>query len=79
MAAATTSLGFAITASTSYEAPFLLARRFASLDHFTRGRVGWNIVTSWNRASALAMGLKNIVPHDERYTIAEEYMDLVYK
>lgn len=78
MAAVTKSLGFGVTASTSYEAPFLLARRFASLDHFTKGRIGWNIVTSWNKASALAMGLKDIIAHDERYNVAEEYMQLCY-
>lgn len=79
MAAVTKSLGFGVTASTSYEAPFLLARRFATLDHFTKGRIAWNIVTSWNKASALAMGLKDIVGHDERYAVAEEYMSLGYK
>lgn len=79
MAAVTKSLGFGVTASTSYENPFLLARRFSSLDHFTKGRIAWNIVTSWNKASALAMGLKDIIPHDERYDVAEEYMELCYK
>lgn len=79
MAAVTTSLGFGVTASTSYERPFLLARRFSTLDHFTRGRIAWNIVTSWNKASALAMGLSDVVPHDERYAAADELMDLFYK
>ncbi|KAK7897211.1 hypothetical protein LTR67_005100 [Exophiala xenobiotica] len=79
MAAVTKNLGFGITASTSYERPFLLARRFSTLDHFTRGRIGWNIVTSWSKSSALAMGLTDIVPHDERYAAADELMDLLYK
>ncbi|RSL69888.1 hypothetical protein CEP53_002069 [Fusarium sp. AF-6] len=79
MAAVTKSLGFGVTASTSYERPFLLARRFSTLDHFTKGRIGWNIVTSWNKASALAMGLTDIIPHDERYAAADELMGLLYQ
>ncbi|VUC35960.1 unnamed protein product [Clonostachys rosea] len=79
MAAVTKSLSFGVTASTSYERPFLLARRFSTLDHFTKGRIGWNIVTSWNKASALAMGLTDIILHDERYNAADELMDLLYK
>ncbi|KAH7141960.1 luciferase-like domain-containing protein [Dactylonectria macrodidyma] len=79
MAAVTTSLGFGVTASTSYERPFLLARRFSTLDHFTKGRIAWNVVTSWNKASALAMGLTDILPHDERYEAADELMVLLYK
>ncbi|KAM5372110.1 hypothetical protein ACJZ2D_007643 [Fusarium nematophilum] len=79
MAAVTKSLGFGVTASTSYERPFLLARRFSTLDHFTKGRIGWNIVTSWNKASALAMGLTDIIPHDERYEAADELMGLLYQ
>ncbi|KAL6411576.1 putative xenobiotic compound family protein [Ilyonectria robusta] len=78
MASVTKSLGFGVTASTSYERPFLLARRFSTLDHFTKGRIGWNIVTSWNKASALAMGLIDIVPHDERYEAADELLGLLY-
>ncbi|CAG9984426.1 unnamed protein product [Clonostachys byssicola] len=79
MAAVTKSLGFGVTASTSYERPFLLARRFSTLDHFTKGRIGWNIVTSWNKSSALAMGLTDITPHDERYAAADELMDVLYQ
>ncbi|KAK7432173.1 hypothetical protein QQZ08_001118 [Neonectria magnoliae] len=79
MAAVTKSLGFGITASTSYERPFLLARRFSTLDHFTKGRIAWNIVTSWNKSSALAMGLTDLIPHDERYAAADELMTLLYQ
>ncbi|KAH6977448.1 luciferase-like domain-containing protein [Ilyonectria sp. MPI-CAGE-AT-0026] len=79
MASVTKSLCFGVTASTSYERPFLLARRFSTLDHFTKGRIGWNIVTSWNKASALAMGLSDIVPHDERYEAADELLGLLYQ
>ncbi|KAI9745891.1 MAG: hypothetical protein M1818_000572 [Claussenomyces sp. TS43310] len=79
MAAATKSLSFAVTASTTYENPYALARRFSTLDHITNGRVGWNIVTSYLHSAAKAFGLDEEVPHDERYVRAEEYMSVVYK
>ncbi|KAF3359666.1 Calmodulin [Verticillium dahliae VDG1] len=66
MAAVTKNLSFAITASTSFEPPFLLAKRFSSLDHFTRGRIGWNIVTSWKKSAFKAIGIDSPTPHDER-------------
>ncbi|KDN60826.1 putative HK97 family phage prohead protease [Colletotrichum sublineola] len=74
MAAVTKNLSFAITSSTSFEPPFLLAKRFSSLDHFTRGRIGWNIVTSWKKAAFKAIGLDSPIPHDERYAQADEYL-----
>jgi alkanesulfonate monooxygenase SsuD/methylene tetrahydromethanopterin reductase-like flavin-dependent oxidoreductase (luciferase family) len=79
MAAVTESVSFAVTASTSYVNPYILARQYSTLDHLTEGRIAWNIVTSWSKASAQALGQDDIVPHDERYVIADEYMDLVYK
>ncbi len=79
MAAVTKNLSFAITASTTYENPYALARKFATLDHLSNGRVGWNIVTSFLHSAAKAFGLKEDIPHDERYERAEEYMTLVYK
>lgn len=79
MANVTKNLGFGITSSTTFEPPFLLARRFSTLDHLTKGRIGWNIVTSWNNSQAKAVGYKEITGHDERYAIADEYMDLLYK
>ncbi|KAI0136202.1 HK97 family phage prohead protease [Xylariales sp. AK1849] len=79
MAAVTRNLGFAITASTSFESPFLLAKRFSSLDHFTQGRFGWNIVTSWKKAAFKAIGLDNPIEHDERYRQADEYLRVLYK
>ncbi|KAH8170331.1 luciferase-like monooxygenase domain-containing protein [Sarocladium implicatum] len=79
MAAVTKNLSFAITASTSFEPPFLLAKRFSSLDHFTRGRIGWNIVTSWKKAAFKAIGLENPIDHDERYAQADEYLRVLYK
>jgi alkanesulfonate monooxygenase SsuD/methylene tetrahydromethanopterin reductase-like flavin-dependent oxidoreductase (luciferase family) len=79
MAAVTESVSFAVTASTSYVNPYILARQYSTLDHLTEERIAWNIVTSWSKASAQALGQDDIVPHDERYVIADEYMDLVYK
>jgi FMN-dependent oxidoreductase (nitrilotriacetate monooxygenase family) len=79
MAAVTKSVAFAATASTSYVNPYILARQFSTLDHLTEGRVGWNIVTSWSKAVANALGNTDEVPHDERYNQADEYMDVVYK
>ena len=78
MAAVTRDLGFGITVSASYEAPFLLARRFSTLDHLTRGRVGWNIVTSYLDSAARAVGRTRQVAHDERYALAEDAMTLLY-
>lgn len=79
MAAVTKSLGFGVTGSTSYLTPYILARTLTSLDHLSNGRVAWNVVTSWSKSAALALGADDVVPHDERYNVAHEYMDLVYK
>ncbi len=79
MAAATTSLGFGVTVSTTYEYPYLLARKFTTLDHLTKGRIGWNIVTSQQDSAARNLGLQQQIPHDERYARADEFMDVVYK
>jgi alkanesulfonate monooxygenase SsuD/methylene tetrahydromethanopterin reductase-like flavin-dependent oxidoreductase (luciferase family) len=79
MAAVTSSVGFGVTGSTSYLTPYILARTLSSLDHLTQGRVAWNVVTSWSKAAAKALGADDVVPHDERYAVAHEYMDLVYK
>lgn len=79
MAAVTKSLSFGITSSTTYEHPFSLARRFSTLDHLTKGRVGWNVVTSYLESAAKNFGLDTQIPHDERYQRAEEYLNLTYK
>jgi alkanesulfonate monooxygenase SsuD/methylene tetrahydromethanopterin reductase-like flavin-dependent oxidoreductase (luciferase family) len=79
MAAVTKNLTFAITASTSFEPPYLLAKRFSTLDHLTDGRVGWNIVTSWKKAAFKAIGLDSPIEHDERYRQADEYLRVLYK
>jgi len=60
-------------------APYQLARSFSSLDHLSNGRVGWNIVTSHSNSAAQAMGKETVMPHDERYAAADEYMDIVYQ
>jgi FMN-dependent oxidoreductase (nitrilotriacetate monooxygenase family) len=79
MAAVTKHLGFGVTFSTSYEPPFAFARRISTLDHLTRGRVGWNIVTSYLPNAARNFGLDDEIPHDTRYEIADEFLDVVYK
>jgi FMN-dependent oxidoreductase (nitrilotriacetate monooxygenase family) len=79
MAAVTRHLGFGITVNLSYEAPYLLARRFSTLDHLTGGRIGWNIVTGYLESAARAMGLDGQLPHDERYDRADEYLDVLYQ
>jgi len=79
MAAVTKNLVFGVTASTTYEPPYSLARRFSTVDHLAEGRVGWNIVTSYLDSAARNYGLNTQIEHDERYRIADEYMDVLYK
>ncbi|KAG4435395.1 hypothetical protein IFR05_009138 [Cadophora sp. M221] len=79
MAAVTKNLAFGITASTTFEPPFLLAKRFSTLDHLTNGRIGWNIVTSWKKAAFKAIGITTPIEHDERYRQADEYLRVLYK
>lgn len=78
MAAATTHLGFGITSNTAYEQPYLFARRMSTLDHLTAGRIGWNIVTGYLDSAARALGYDAQMQHDDRYDLADEYMDAVY-
>ena len=79
MAAATTHLGFGVTANLIYEAPYLFARRMSTLDHLTKGRVGWNIVTGYLDSAARAAGLATQPAHDDRYDLADETMALAYQ
>ena len=80
LAATVDRLGFVVTASTTSEQPYLLARRFASLDHLTRGRIGWNVVTSdMQTALVKLLGAGDVTPHDRRYDRADEFLDLVLK
>lgn len=73
----TDRLGFVVTQSTGVDHPVQLARRFATLDHLTRGRIGWNIVTGASQnAVADVFGHESMVPHDTRYEMAAEYVEL---
>ena len=78
MAAVTQHLGFGLTASLTYEQPYALARRFTTLDHLTKGRVAWNVVTGYLASAARNHGFPDQVPHDQRYDLAEEYLEVCY-
>jgi len=73
----TRHIGLVATASTTFEEPFHVARRFASLDHLSNGRAGWNIVTTSNPDAARNFGLDDHMEHDERYVRAREFHDVV--
>ena len=77
LASATRRIGLIATCSTTYTEPFNLARMFASLDHITAGRVGWNIVTTWLVAASGNFGGAGAMSHADRYERAEEYMTVV--
>ncbi len=79
MAAATRHLGFGVTCNLAWESPALMARRFSTLDHLTKGRIGWNIVTGYLDSAARAMGLDRQMAHDDRYDLADEYMEILYR
>jgi FMN-dependent oxidoreductase (nitrilotriacetate monooxygenase family) len=79
MASTTQHLGFGVTFSLSYEHPYPFARRMSTLDHLTRGRIGWNIVTGYLDSAARNLGLPKQIAHDERYDLADEYLDVLYK
>ncbi len=72
-------LGFGVTVNLSYESPYQFARRFASLDHLTQGRIGWNIVTGYLDSAERLIGQKGLKDHDLRYEQAEEFLELCYK
>src|SRR5689334_21512430 len=77
LAVQTRRLGLIATASTTFEQPYLIARRFASLDHISAGRAGWNVVSTSNPDAALNFGLTEHMQHDERYDRAREFVDVV--
>lgn len=79
LAAVTERLGFVVTASTTVEAPAANARRFATLDHFTSGRIGWNVVTGSSAVPAAALMGKELIAHDTRYDMADDYLELSLK
>jgi long-chain alkane monooxygenase len=76
MAAATRRIGLAATLSTTFYPPFLLARLMTTLDHLSRGRIAWNVVTSYKREEALNFGYQELLDHDQRYDRADEYLEL---
>ncbi|HEU0256529.1 MAG TPA: LLM class flavin-dependent oxidoreductase, partial [Microbacteriaceae bacterium] len=79
MAAVTKNLGFGVTAGTAYEHPYPFARRMSTLDHLTKGRIGWNVVTGYLPSAARNMGHDDQMEHDERYAYADEYLEVLYK
>ena len=77
LAGVTERIGLVATASTTFDAPYHIARRFASLDHISNGRAGWNIVTTANPDAALNFGYEEQMDHDARYVRAREFYDVV--
>src|SRR5882757_108847 len=77
LAMATSRIGMIATCSTTYTEPFNLARQFASLDHISNGRVGWNIVTTWLATAAGNFGDAGQMSHADRYARGEEFMTVV--
>jgi len=79
MAHHTEHLGFAFTSSVAQEHPFIFAKKLSTLDHLTKGRVAWNIVTSYLESTGRNLGGEGLLPHDERYEYADEYLEVIYK
>ena len=79
MAQVTEHLGFGVTCTLSYEPPYPFARRMSTLDHLTKGRIGWNIVTGYLASAAKGAGLGTQLGHDRRYDAADDYMEVVYR
>ena len=79
MAHATEHLGFAFTGSILAEHPFNFARRASTLDHLTRGRVAWNVVTSYLPNAARNLGYSDLPRHDDRYDRGDDYLEVLYK
>ncbi|QRM57802.1 LLM class flavin-dependent oxidoreductase [Sinorhizobium sp. BG8] len=75
----TENIGLTLTSSILQDHPFNFARKISTLDHLSKGRIGWNIVTSVSHNAAQNFGFDRIVPHNERYAWADEYVDVVYK
>ena len=79
MAAATEHLGLVYTSSVLQQHPFPFARQMSTLDHLSKGRIGWNMVSSFSENGFRSMGLDGLVEHDERYRWLAEYAEVVYK
>jgi FMN-dependent oxidoreductase (nitrilotriacetate monooxygenase family) len=77
--ARTSHIGLVATASTTYNEPFHIARKYASLDHISAGRAGWNVVTSWSHQEAWNFGRDEHLGYEERYERASEFVDVVKK
>ncbi|MQA91416.1 MAG: NtaA/DmoA family FMN-dependent monooxygenase [Gemmatimonas sp.] len=77
--AVTDKIGIVSTLSTNGSKPYITARKFATLDHMTGGRAGWNVVTAFHKNQALNLGMDEQFEHDERYDRADEYMDVCYQ
>lgn len=77
LAVVTKHIGLVTTASTTYNEPFNLARKFATLDHISNGRAGWNVVTSWSEAEAHNFGRDQQMDYDTRYARAGEFVEVV--
>src|SRR4029078_13406187 len=78
-AAVTRNLGFGVTSNLSFEPPYPFARRMSTLDHLTNGRGGWNVVPGYLDSGARGAAKDQQTPRADRYDIADEYMELVYK
>jgi FMN-dependent oxidoreductase (nitrilotriacetate monooxygenase family) len=77
LAGATENLGFVVTSPTTVEKPYASARRYATLDHYTNGRIGWNIVTGSSQSTVDKLfGVTEVTSHDARYDIADEFVDI---
>lgn len=79
MAYATEHLGFAFTSSVLQYHPFIFARLISTLDHLTRGRIAWNVVTTYLDSAARSLGQAGLQQHDERYDMADEYLAVCCK
>jgi len=73
------SIGSGVTVATTYEQPYHLARRLSTIDHLSKGRFGWNIVTGYLDSAARNLGHTEQPKDDNRYEVAEEYMQVMYK
>jgi FMN-dependent oxidoreductase (nitrilotriacetate monooxygenase family) len=79
LSAVTSRIGLGATRSTTYDAPYNIAREFATLDHISAGRAAWNVVTSMNDGEALNFGSVPHLGHDARYDRADEFMEVAFK
>lgn len=79
LSAVAPKLSYAITMSTTFYEPYMLARKMGTLDHITKGRIGWNIVCSISSGEAKNFGMEELPPHDLRYERADEFMEVCHK